>query len=324
MCLRLEEGIVMQFYHIQSPKDLVTPYENTRASFLQMALEKNIRATPFVAKAKDLRARLQEIASVEKLLQAKGIYGALLTAAGISIKATAHIDDLGKTKAIENLIENFLIPQGKDFRDELVYRFLLTSGDSLGGSMRNIIGILAQRKLVHAIIARLDNANKPYRIEIDKKIINHTHITNNEKLFAEYIKAIEWYNERGVRSIIFNITVPQVKKNVDMCIFNIEVQHIRANIQNEKVYVCLGELKGGADPAGADEHWKTARSALQRVYTAFETTHCNILSCFIGAAIADAMAEEIWEMLVSKKLSFAANLTVDDHVAAFTNWLISI
>jgi hypothetical protein len=31
----------------------------------------------------------------------------------------------------------------------------------------------------------------------------------------------------------------------------------------------LGELKGGIDPAGADEHWKTARTALQRIDDAF-------------------------------------------------------
>jgi len=26
------------------------------------------------------------------------------------------------------------------------------------------------------------------------------------------------------------------------------------------------ELKGGADPAGSDEHWKTATEALNRIY----------------------------------------------------------
>lgn len=314
----------MKFYHIQSARDLVTPYENTRASFLQMALEKNTRATPFVAKARDLRTQLQQINTAEDLLNAKNIYGALLTAAGISAKAATHIDEIGKAQAIENLIEKFLKPQGKAFRDELVYRFLLTSGDSLGGSMRNIVGAIAQRKLVLAIMARLDNADKPYDIEFNKKIIKHKKITNTEKLSAENIKALEWSNEHGVRSLIFNLTVPQVKKNVDMCVFNVAIKNIKENIQSEKSYICLGELKGGADPAGADEHWKTANSALQRIDSAFKKVNHNVQSCFIGAAIADAMAEEIWNMLTTQKLSFAANLTVEDQVAAFCDWLVSI
>ena len=32
----------------------------------------------------------------------------------------------------------------------------------------------------------------------------------------------------------------------------------------------FGELKGGIDPAGADEHWKTGNSALVRIRKAFE------------------------------------------------------
>jgi len=33
-----------------------------------------------------------------------------------------------------------------------------------------------------------------------------------------------------------------------------------------------GEIKGGADPAGSDEHWKTATQALNRILEAAEKT----------------------------------------------------
>ncbi|MDZ4383273.1 MAG: AvaI/BsoBI family type II restriction endonuclease [Thermodesulfovibrionia bacterium] len=40
-------------------------------------------------------------------------------------------------------------------------------------------------------------------------------------------------------------------------------------IKNPSLYIALGELKGGIDPAGADEHWKTARTSLIRIQKAF-------------------------------------------------------
>ncbi len=45
--------------HLTSSNDLVTIYEATRAGFVALALEKNRRATPFVAEAR----ALQEAAS---------------------------------------------------------------------------------------------------------------------------------------------------------------------------------------------------------------------------------------------------------------------
>lgn len=50
-------------------------------------------------------------------------------------------------------------------------------------------------------------------------------------------------------------------------------------------YLALGELKGGIDPAGADEHWKTANSALQRIRTGFAKKSLTPYTFFIGAAI---------------------------------------
>ena len=87
-------------------------------------------------------------------------------------------------------------------------------------------------------------------------------------------------------------------------------------------YLALGELKGGIDPAGADEHWKTARSSLERIISGFEKERHGVQIFFIAAAIARAMAEEIWEWLESGKLRNAGNLTNSDHVAGVCRWLI--
>jgi type II restriction enzyme len=41
---------------IQSPDDLVTPGEETRAGFIALALEKNYLAVPYVEEARALKA----------------------------------------------------------------------------------------------------------------------------------------------------------------------------------------------------------------------------------------------------------------------------
>jgi type II restriction enzyme len=66
---------------------------------------------------------------------------------------------------------------------------------------------------------------------------------------------------------------------VDLSLFSCSAKNLtREIIKIPSAYIALGELKGGIDPAGADEHWKTARTALNRIHEAFlnaetQTTH---------------------------------------------------
>lgn len=95
-------------------------------------------------------------------------------------------------------------------------------------------------------------------------------------------------------------------------------------LRTHTFYLACGELKGGIDPAGADEHWKTARSALDRVATVFASQPENPALFFIGAAIEEAMAVELFDWLQSGKLRYAANLTVPQQVADLISWLVSL
>src|SRR5438093_8265305 len=100
-----EEGMkARHLKHLKSSKDLQTTYEAVRAGFVALALEKNRRATPYVAQAR----ALQEAASVAKrakdLLKIEGIQNGLVTAAGISDKAATHLQDSDKRKAVLGLI----------------------------------------------------------------------------------------------------------------------------------------------------------------------------------------------------------------------------
>jgi type II restriction enzyme len=88
-------------------------------------------------------------------------------------------------------------------------------------------------------------------------------------------------------------------------------------------YLSLGELKGGIDPAGADEHWKTANSALNRIKRSFMKISMSPRIFFIGAAIEQSMAEEIFKQLKNNELSNAANLHKEKQLIDLCNWLLN-
>jgi type II restriction enzyme len=315
--------------HLSSADDLVTTYEAIRAGFIALALEKNRRATPFVAQARALKAAASLAKSPSELLKIQEIQPALLTAAGISDKAIAHLRPEDKSEAIEGLIKSFLDPAGENFVEELVFRFLLTRGDTLGGSMRNVGGALAQRKLTRAIISNIRLAGKRYQW---LHSANNTwmQMTDDDSDIELYLRGLSWQKGKQSRTLIYNLTVPVIKNNVDLCLFkcsptDLATKELAKTVFNTpRLYVVLGELKGGIDPAGADEHWKTARTALNRIQEAFTRSGLKPHTFFVGAAIEKKMASEIWSQLENGILENAANLTDDNQVAAVSRWLCNL
>lgn len=312
--------------HLSSSNDLVTSYEAIRAGFIALALEKNRRATPFVVQARALKVSASQAKAPTDLLHIEEIQTALLTAAGLSDKAVAHLQPQDKTEAIQGLIKNFLDPAGMHFIEELVFRFLLTRGDTLGGSMRNIGGNLAQQKLTRAIISHLRIAGKSYRW-LHSLNNTWTQMSDDDADVELHLRGINWRKNRQHRTLIYNLTVPPVQNNVDLCLFNFNPDDLGSRQIAKSVYhspasyVALGELKGGIDPAGADEHWKTARTALSRIQEAFSKVGFKPHTFFIGAAIEKKMANEIWNQLESGMLENAANLTNENQIASISRWL---
>lgn len=312
--------------HLNSNNDLITNYESVRAGFVALSLEKNRRATPFVAQAKALKLSASTVKTPAELLSLEEIQSALLAAAGISDKALKHLQTQDRVEAIRGLIQNFLEPAGQNFVEELVFRFLLTRGDTLGGSMRNIGGVLAQRKLTRAIISTLRIANKSYQWLHSIHKIWGT-MPEDDSDIELHVRGLSWEERSQPRTLMYNLTVPLVKSNVDMCLFScspsdLSTKKLAKDIYNSPVsYIALGELKGGIDPAGADEHWKTARTALNRIRGSFTKVGYNPHAFFVGAAIEKRMASEIWSMLERGVLINAANLTDDNQVASISQWL---
>lgn len=310
--------------HLNSSNDLVTTYEATRAGFVALALEKNRRATPYVAEARALQKAASSAKTPAGLTKITGIETGLLTAAGLSDKALKHLLPQDKAEAINGLINNFLEPAGAKFVEELVFRFLLTRGDTLGGSMRNIGGALAQRKLTRAIISTLTIAGISYQWQ-HAKSRKWLEMTDDDSEIELSLRGLSWQNRAGNRTLIYNLTIPLVKNNVDLCLFNLLPDEVEASkYKIAKTYVALGELKGGIDPAGADEHWKTARTAVDRIREAFSQAGATPQIFFVGAAIEKKMSTEIWAHLESGILSNAANLTDENQILSISHWLCNL
>jgi hypothetical protein len=248
----------------------------------------------------------------------------LLTAAGVSDKATNHLQDSDKREAVNGLIKNFLEPAGANFVEELVFRFLLTRGDTLGGSMRNVGGFMAQKKLTRAILACLKLAGQKCH-SLHAETNAWAELPDDDADVELWLRGLSWVTRKGPRTLLYNVTVPLVKNNVDLLLFRCSSSDLtRKIIRTPSAYIALGELKGGIDPAGADEHWKTARTALNRIHEAFAKQKLKPHTFFIGAAIETKMAGEIWDMLKRGSLENAANLTDEDQISSISSWLCKL
>lgn len=230
--------------HLNSSKDLETTYEAVRAGFVALALEKNRRATPFVAQARALKAAASKAKTPSGLLTIEEIQPALLAAAGVSDKAANHLKESDKRDAVNGLIQNFLEPAGANFVEELVFRFLLTRGDTLGGSMRNIGGFIAQKKLTRSIIAYLRLAGKKCQW-LHSETNEWANLPEDDTDVELHLRGLCWESPKGPRALIYNLTVPFIRNNVDLSLFKCRASDLTEDTHGDPAaYIALGELKG--------------------------------------------------------------------------------
>lgn len=311
---------------IQKASDLVTAQEQTRAGFLSIALEKNRVSDPYVKNALAFRSMVADTRGPEDFLHLPAVRPFVLTAAGLSEKSMKYLDDADQTAAIRELIEKFLKPAGRDYIDETIYRYLLIKGDAVGGTMRNRIGALGEEKLIRAILSAMHVSAVTYDWMANIPSYPWSPMQADDMDIEKNLKALHWRTDRGDRVLGLNLNIPIVRKNVDLCLFACDMNQYNKGkiVKTTDKILMLGELKGGIDPAGADEHWKTANTALGRIRASFSSAGCEIQTSFVGAAIEHAMAEEIFTQLQNGMLSNAANLTDSDQLTEYCSWILSI
>lgn len=284
-------------------KSLVTSRQATCAGFLAQARAKGQKAAPYVREATQLWALLQKAKDVLDVIRIVPLK-TLAAAIGFSDKARGYFSEHELSESIRTELDAIGKRCGAIFREEMLYRFLLTKGDALGGQMRNITGALAQMKFTSALVQALQN--KGMALQRERR--------------GDKITRVSWAG----RLLLFDRKPKIVNKNIDVILLKNPGAPFtsRMCLEDRTLYLACGELKGGIDPAGADEHWKTARSALARIRQCF-TTNCPKLF-FAAAAIEDAMANEILDQLKNGELTYAANLTVDAQVEELAAWLASL
>jgi hypothetical protein len=281
---------------IRSAEELVTSDLSLRAGLLSLSIERNRLADVFIEEARTLKNLL-----------------------------------LGGTKP-ENLpgLKNVRVRTSRTsetYTDELVYRYLLTKGDALGGRARNLAGLLGERKFLRSMLSVFNLAGIDYQWrdgDSNTWLPKPEDDTGIEKRICDLF----WQKNKSNRLLMMNITVPVVKKNVDLSILNGTVDDLHRGkesiIHKVDAYIALGELKGGIDPAGADEHWKTANSALDRIRRSFGRKKKKPQTFFVGTAIENSMASEIFKQLKSGKMNNAANLTNDEQLTSICEWIVNL
>ena len=150
---------------IRSYKDLQTKHRAICDGFLALALQKTEEAQPFVEEAFTFYKSLKKAESVEAILTAPEHRNDLISACGFSGKARDKLTKKELDDSIKKVLVRIYKESGSDFRENILYRYLLTKGDSLGGRMRNLGGALAGTKLTEKIIEKL----RGRKIEIAKK-----------------------------------------------------------------------------------------------------------------------------------------------------------
>ncbi|OBX78205.1 AvaI/BsoBI family type II restriction endonuclease [Faucicola atlantae] len=276
---------------IQNYSDLTSSQTDTVNGFIWQATEKLNRSNQYFANAHYF---LNNYIMPENNMMTDNIMRAfLLSACMLSNKSLGHLSITEQDAIIRNSIDFNSIYNNRIYREKLVYRYFLTCGDTLGGVMRNAIGQAAQNVLTSEIIDTLVGWGI-------------TPIEGRNR--ANKITRLSWEYNNLSKTIFFDQKPSFLGNSVDFVVTQGPINTPGSLHDINSINAC-GELKGGVDPAGADEHWKTARAALRRIEDMYTQNNLNPPELyFIGAAIENSMAREIFQDLQTGKLHGAANL----------------
>ena len=143
------------------------------------------------------------------------------------------------------MIDEFLEPSGISFADELVYRYLLTKGDAIGGSARNLAGSLGDRKFLQTLLSVMSLAGVEYSWR-DRKTKRWISGPVDGVGVEKQMNALHWRNGDRDRLLLNNVKVPLIDKNVDLVLLDAMPSDWQDKdrsllIQNSR-YLALGQV----------------------------------------------------------------------------------
>ncbi|MBI4787491.1 MAG: hypothetical protein HY782_10645 [Chloroflexi bacterium] len=198
-------------------------------------------------------------------------------------------------------------------------------GESIGGSWRNEVGRLAYAELMGLLLRHLHARQCLSAIgydlkgplvepeEEENKFLATDNVLADSPDFVANLEGIE-----ANRVVYKTITL----RNRNELLLNRQIEWVDLKGTPFKIGPDLsafapgdvltwgGELKGGADPAGSDEHWKTATRAFDRILDAVEhTARPKPKLSFIASILVDRVAREAALWIQQGKLTSVYNLT---------------
>jgi Restriction endonuclease BsobI len=297
--------------HIKVVSDLVTAASDTKAGFLLQAKTKVEKAERYVDAVESLKKKIAGYSTPDELFRQApdSVVDEIVAASGYSDKACKYFTKKELREAARGTANKAHRQWPDRWKERLASKYLLTRGDSLGGEMRNWIGAQAGKELAERLSLSLKRRNVAPEILADSR--------------SGKIRTIKWKNRR----LVFDRKSPLVSKNIDVILFSDEDCGAEEDKPREQMllgdrrrYLACGELKGGIDKAGADEHYKTANTAAGRIRVAIP----KVKTFFVGRAIEAAMAAEIYTALQRGQLDNAANLANVSQVDSLADWLIML
>lgn len=204
--------------------------------------------------------------------------------------------------------------------------FMANLGDALGGSFRNEIGRLAMISVLRPLIEHLWQNGQlksltfslrtnliPGKFRQQKQIVyikpEIDMIEFLNELEAKFVKYQEIQLENGV-SLMIDKKIRWRDESGKSFEASSDLHGLQQSDRPHTAVLWAAEVKGGADPAGSDEHWKTASRALNRILEAAKKSgHPKPPLSFIGTTIVPSVALEIRAWIKRGDLVSAYNLT---------------
>ena len=204
-------------------------------------------------------------------------------------------------------------------------------GDSLGGTSRNEVGRIAMTRVIKPLIRHLYSKGNLSQILYSLKgkiVVNDSDDDEIESDGAVKRKLLKVTPDTDIETILeefetFRVTYHKLEvTNGSKLLFNRQLRWKADTGEEHKVgpdlfssvddndMLWAAELKGGADPAGSDEHWKTATEALDRIIRAAEATNRQQpLLSFIATILVGRVAQDAQNWIDQGKLTSVYNLT---------------
>ncbi|HLL78794.1 MAG TPA: AvaI/BsoBI family type II restriction endonuclease [Ktedonobacteraceae bacterium] len=303
--------------HILTANDLVTSQTAILRGYSLLSIIKQSMSSDARSEENRLRQDLTRAGNPQHV-NINNTLDDLLTASGMSNKQITwfRLNAPAKMRLIAqkyvDLIANKYASSSNplEWIDEICEEYLLTKGGSIVGSTNNKIGAKARKKFTRAILQALKKQKTIYSKVVNDKnadIVNEIHTQKRVILFDRKPKFLN----NNIDIIIVDSTGPGFLRDNPLARY-------------QDILAC-GELKGGIDPPGSDEHWKTANTALQRIHDEYNRKKCTVPALFfVGASIVPSVADKIINKLITGEWQYAANLTNHLQRTDIVDWLVAL